>query len=112
MTKLTRLTVCGLALATTLGTAMGLFAATGAKAGDNEKSEVEAREETAASEGFTPPLTGAPERRMGAASRELAPSPVECAEPPETSGENPDCAEAAATPPASESEDASGGAQQ
>ena len=112
MIRLTRVTVCGLALATMLGMAMGLLTAAGAKAGDNEKSEVEAQDEAAASEGFTPPLTGAPERRMGAASRELAPSPVECARTPESSGDNADCAQAAVAPPASEGEDASDGAQQ
>lgn len=52
-----------------------------AVAQDSEQTEeIEAREDVAPEEAFTPPLTGAPKQRMGAASRLLGVAENPCAE--------------------------------
>jgi hypothetical protein len=49
-----------------------------ALAGDAGAEETGVSEKAAAGEDFMPPLTGAPEKRMGAASRELGQPAVPC----------------------------------
>ena len=88
------------ALALAIATSVGPVCAE-----DGEEAPVEAREE-AETDGFVPPLMGAPEKRMGAASRELGRAKLPCPEVATDDSEAADdCVEETAATPAMEGEE-------
>ena len=73
---------------------------------NDEDTPVEARDQ-GETEGFVPPLMGAPEKRMGAASRELGRAKVPCPEEATVESEAAqDCVEETAATPATEGDEA------
>lgn len=77
-----------------------------ANAQDGEESPVEAREDVELEEAFVPPLTGAPVKRMGAASRKLGPTKLPCPEVATDETESDECAEETAHDRVSEDQEA------
>jgi len=108
MSSNTPFTMCMTALAAAL--AVAGFSAAGAQ--DATETGIEAREGDGTAESFTPPLTGAPEKRMGAASRELGPARPGCEEQATDEQADGDCAEGAANSPEAEEADTEGASGQ
>jgi hypothetical protein len=84
---------------TVLVAALAVAGVSAAGAEDATETEVEARDDGDAGDGFTPPLTGAPDKRMGAASRELGPARPDCEEQATDEEVDGDCVEGAANAP-------------
>jgi len=84
-----------------------------ALAGDAGAEETGVSEKAAAGEDFMPPLTGAPEKRMGAASRELGQPAVPCGDDraDAEAAEEADCADRNETVPEPASEESEGAGQ-